>query len=60
MAPALEAARDASRLPKRPDVARADALLRRIGEELARRWLSQIGGPFGTSAPPPPEVTWNE
>jgi predicted nucleotidyltransferase len=60
MAPDLESARDASTLPKRPDVARADALLRRIGEELARRWVSEEPGPFGREAPPPPEVTWSE
>ncbi len=60
MAPDLERARDASSLPKRPDVARADALLRRIGEELARRWVSGAPGPFGTGAPKPPEVTWSE
>jgi predicted nucleotidyltransferase len=60
MAPALEAARDASTLPRRPDVKRADALHRRIGEELARRWTSRTSGPFGTDAPPAPEVTWSE
>jgi hypothetical protein len=60
MAPELERARDASRLPRRPDVARADALLRRIGEELARRWVSNAPGPFGAAAPRPPEVTWSE
>jgi predicted nucleotidyltransferase len=60
MAPALERARDASRLPARPDVARADALLRRIGEELARRWVCRAAGPFGKDAPEPPEVTWSE
>ena len=48
MAPELERARDASTLPKRPDVARADALLRGIGEELARRWVAGAPGPFGT------------
>jgi len=58
MGPELERARDASPLPKRPNVARADALLRRIGEELARRWFEP--GPFGRDAAPPPEVTWNE
>jgi len=47
-------------LPKRPDVARADALLRRIGEEIARRWVASAPGPFGTDAPRPPEVTWSE
>jgi predicted nucleotidyltransferase len=60
MAPELERARDASTLPKRPDVARADALLRRIGEEVARRWVSGAPGPLGRDAPRPPEVTWNE
>jgi hypothetical protein len=60
MAPDLERARDASTLPKRPDVVRADALLRRIAEELARRWVSAAPGPFGTDAPKAPEVTWSE
>jgi hypothetical protein len=56
----LERARDASALPRRPDVARADALLRRIGQDLARRWVLAEAGPFGKDAPEPPEVTWNE
>jgi hypothetical protein len=56
----LEEARDRSPLPHRPDVARADAVLRRIGEELARRWASATPGPWGKDAPSPPEVTWNE
>jgi hypothetical protein len=60
MTPALEAARDASPLPARPDVARADALLRRIGEELARRWTERVRGPFGAGAPAVPEVVWSE
>lgn len=60
MAPALERARDASKLPRRPDVVRADALLRRIGEELARRWVDRVAGPFGTGAPAAPEVAWSE
>ena len=60
MAPALERARDASPLPKRPDVARADALLRTIHEELARRWVTRAPGPLGADAPPPPEVAWSE
>jgi hypothetical protein len=60
MAPALEQAKDRSPLPKRPDVARADALLRRIGEELARRWASGVAGSFGKDAPAPPEVVWSE
>jgi hypothetical protein len=60
MAPALEAARDASRLPRKPDVVRADAVLRRIGEELARRWATGASGPFGKDAPAAPEVAWSE
>ncbi|HEX4516748.1 MAG TPA: UDP-phosphate N-acetylglucosaminyl 1-phosphate transferase, partial [Polyangiaceae bacterium] len=60
MAPELERARDASRLPKRPDVARADALARRIGEEIARRFVTGAPGPFGQDAPEPPVVQWNE
>src|SRR5690606_28233717 len=58
LAPALEVARDASPLPARPDVRRADALLRRVGEELARRWIERAPGPFGADAPAPPEVVW--
>ncbi|MBX3219025.1 MAG: hypothetical protein KF795_00820 [Labilithrix sp.] len=60
MALGLEAARDVSTLPKRPDVARIDAVLRRIGEELARRWVTRVEGPFGKDAPPAPEIVWNE
>lgn len=60
LAPDLEAARDGSKLPARPDVVRADALLRRIGEELARRWIEKRPGSFGAGAPNPPEVTWSE
>ena len=60
MAPELERARDASPLPKRPDVARADALARRIGEEIARRFAFAVPGPFGQDAPAPPVAMWNE
>lgn len=60
MAPELERARDASDLPKRPDIRRADALLRRVGEEIARRWVSGVEGVFGKDAPPIPEVAWTE
>lgn len=60
MAPELERAHRESRLPKRPDVARADALLRRIGEEIARRWFERREGPLGVDAPAPPEVMWND
>ena len=60
LAPELDAARHASKLPLRPDVARVDALLRRIGIELARRFTQGEPGPFGIDAPPPPEVAWSE
>lgn len=60
MAADLEAARDASSLPKRPDVARADALLKRIGEETARRWVTKEKGAWGSDAAEPPAVEWSE
>ena len=54
MAPALEAARDGSPLPEQPDFVRADAFLQRAGQELARRFVHRVPGPFGTDAPTPP------
>jgi hypothetical protein len=60
MAADLDAARAASRLPARPDVGRADALMRRIGEELARRSVARGPGPFGADAPSPPDVVWSD
>ncbi|HSM93022.1 MAG TPA: nucleotidyltransferase domain-containing protein [Anaeromyxobacteraceae bacterium] len=56
LVPPLEAARDATKLPRRPDLVRADALLRRIGEEVARRWVLQVAGPLGADAPRPPTI----
>jgi len=56
----LEKARGETVLPAHPDVARADALLRRIGEESASRCLESAPGPFGRESPPVPEVTWDE
>lgn len=60
MTPELEDARQVSKLPGHPDVARADTLLRRIGEEIASRWLAKSSGPFGRDAPAPPEVAWRD
>lgn len=60
LAEELEAARQSTRLPPRGDVSRADALLRRIGEELARRWISRAPGPFGADAKQPPPAAWEE
>jgi len=55
LSPALEAARDQSRLPEQPDYRRADALLKRVSEELARRHVMAVPGPFGAQAPPAPQ-----
>jgi hypothetical protein len=51
LAPELERARAAQKLPEEADRARADRLLRRVGEELARRYVQKDRGPFGTGAP---------
>ena len=56
----LEEARKETVLPARPDVGRADALLCRIGNEVARRAMENAPGPFGSDAPPRPEVIWDE
>lgn len=58
--PELEEARRRSPLPARPDVARADALQRRIGQEIARRAVHRVPGPWGADAVPPPPVTWSD
>jgi RNA repair pathway DNA polymerase beta family protein len=60
LAPKLEAARQASPLPRKPDVARADRVLREARLEAARRWVSQEPGPWGTTAPDPSEASWDE
>ncbi|XXX74902.1 nucleotidyltransferase domain-containing protein [Sorangium sp. So ce134] len=60
MTPELEAARLATKLPPHPDVPRADALLRRVREEVARRHLAAEPGPLGKDAPPAPVAVWDE
>jgi len=60
LTPALEAARQQTQLPRKPDIQRADALLRRIRIEAARRFVTDAPGPWGTDAPPPPAVIWEE
>jgi hypothetical protein len=45
-------------LPKQPDIARVDRLLHKIGDEIARRWVLRAEGPWGTTAPSPPEAEW--
>ena len=56
----LEAARQVTRLPARADVGRVDALLCRVREEAARRWMAGEPGPFGRDAAPPPAARWEE
>lgn len=51
MAPALENARAAQKLPEEADRARADRLQRKIQEELARRYVQKDRGAFGAEAP---------
>ena len=56
----LENARRTSVVPAKPDVIRADRLLRRIREESARRWATGAPGPLGRDAPPVPDIDWEE
>lgn len=52
--PELLALKERSPLPVRPDVERADQLLRRVRTELARRSLACEPGPWGRDMPPLP------
>ncbi len=54
LAEELEDARQAAVLPKAPDFARADAALRSIREEAAKRWFDMDASIFGTKCPTPP------
>jgi hypothetical protein len=49
-----------TRLPRKSDVARADRLLHRVNDELAKRWVSRSSGPWGRDAPEPPIAAWDE
>jgi hypothetical protein len=60
LTPKLEAARQASPLPRHADVAAADRALREIREEAARRWVKGVPGPWGEHAPHPPEARYDE
>jgi len=60
LVPALEAARDASPLPRHPDVAHADRVLREARLEAARRWIAREPNAWGTAAPSPPEAHWDD
>jgi len=54
----LEEAHRVTRLPERPDLARAQALSLRVREEAARRWLSDTDDAFGRRAAPVPLPEW--
>ncbi len=60
LAPELEEARRETKLPRRPDVQRADALLRTIRIEAARRSIVGAPGAWGIDAAVPPEVEWDD
>jgi len=60
LTPELEEARLATRLPPHPDVPRAEALLRQIREEIARRHLTCAPGSLGRDAPAAPIAIWDE
>ena len=53
----LEEAHASSPLPEQPDVARAEAVLRAVRAEAARRWFEGAPGPWGADRPAPPEVS---
>lgn len=54
----LDEAHRTTRLPERPDLARAQALLLRVREEAARRWLSESDDAFGKRAAKVPLPEW--
>ncbi len=60
LTPRLEGARQASPLPRHPDVARAERALRAVRAEAARRYVMGAPGPWGTEAPAPPEARFDD
>jgi hypothetical protein len=54
----LDDAHRNTKLPERPDLARAQALLLRVREEAARRWLSDADDSFCRGAAPVPLPEW--
>ncbi len=60
LTPRLETARQASPLPRHPDVAAADRTLRTIRAESARRFVERQPGVWGADAPEPPEARFDE
>jgi hypothetical protein len=60
LTPKLETARQASPLPKHPDVAAIERVLREIRHEAARRDVERVEGPWGTQQPAPPEAHYDD
>jgi hypothetical protein len=60
LTPKLEAARQASTLPKHGDVAHADRVLRAVRHEAARRSIAAVPGPWGSDAAAPPEAHYDD
>jgi hypothetical protein len=60
LTPKLEAARQASPLPRHPDVARAEKVLRAARSGAARRWAEPSDDAWGTCAAEPPEARFDE
>jgi RNA repair pathway DNA polymerase beta family protein len=60
LTPQLETARQTSPLPRHPDVARAERVLRAVREEAARRHVALAPGPWGEHAPAPPEARYDD
>ncbi|HWO21969.1 MAG TPA: nucleotidyltransferase domain-containing protein, partial [Kofleriaceae bacterium] len=59
LTPKLEGARQASPLPKHPDVGRAERVLRAARAEAARRAVLGEEGPWGAAAAAPPEAKYD-
>lgn len=60
LTPRLEGARQGSPLPKHPDVARAERVLRAVRAEAARRSVAGEPGPWGEGAAAPPEAKFDD
>jgi hypothetical protein len=60
LTPKLEGARQASPLPRHPDIARAERALRAARAEAARRFVGQEPGPWGAGAAPAPEARYDD
>ena len=60
LTPKLEAARQGSPLPKHPDVALVERVLRDVRYEAACRCVEGAPGPWGAQAPAPPEAHYDD